>query len=197
MSNQAKQDNSSLFSYYVNDSFYSNLLDELSVWDRELELDDPIVVKQCEKLIIKECKLLDEYRFDEFLSLYTDETLYWIPITPGGGDPRIEVNHAFDDRRRLEDRIYRLRTGYAYSQLPMSRTRRMVSNFELGYGDSKDIVFARCNYLISELRVGESRQYSGWYGFKLQKVDEQWKIAVKMVNLINSDQGHENMTFML
>jgi len=73
----------------------------------------------------------------------------------------------------------------------------MVSNFELGYGDSKDIVFARCNFLISELRVGESRQYSGWYGFKLQKIDEQWKIAVKMVNLINSDQSHENMTFML
>ncbi|MCQ6277074.1 aromatic-ring-hydroxylating dioxygenase subunit beta [Bacillus sp. V3B] len=197
MSNQTKQSNPSLFSYYVNDSFYSNLIDELSVWDRELELDDPITEKQCKKLIIKECRLLDEYRFDEFLSLYTDETLYWIPITPGGGDPRIEVSHAFDDRRRLEDRIYRLRTGYAYSQLPMSRTRRMVSNFELGYGDSKDIVFARCNFLISELRVGESRQYSGWYGFKLQKIDEQWKIAVKMVNLINSDQSHENMTFML
>lgn len=197
MNNQAKEFNTSLYSYYIDDSFYSVLINELSVWDRDLEMDDPVTVKQCEKLIINECRLLDEYRFDEFLSLYSNESLYWIPITPGGGDPRIEVSHAFDDRRRLEDRIYRLRTGYAYSQLPMSRTRRMVSNFELGYGDSKKIIFARCNFLISELRVGELKQYSGWYGYKLQNLEGQWKIAVKMVNLINSDQGHENMTFML
>lgn len=194
---QVNQSNTSLYSYYINDAYYSELLKELAIWDTELEMDNPTTEKQCTKLIIKECRLLDEYRFDEFLSLYTDKSLYWIPITPGGGDPRTEVSHAFDDRRRLEDRIYRLRTGYAYSQLPMSRTRRLVGNFELGYGESQDIVFARCNFTLAELRVGELRQYSGWYGYKLQKVEEQWKIAVKMVNLINSDQGHENMTFML
>lgn len=197
MGKQAKEFDTSLYSYYINDSFYSELIKEMAVWDQDLEMDDPVTRNQCEKLIIKECRLLDEYRFDEFLSLYSNESLYWIPITPGGGDPRIEVSHAFDDRRRLEDRIYRLRTGYAYSQLPMSRTRRMVSNFEIGYGSSKETIYGRCNILISELRVGEQRQYSGWYGYKLMKLDGQWKIAVKMVNLINSDQGHENMTFML
>lgn len=197
MGKKAKEFDTSLYSYYINDSFYSELIKEMAVWDQDLEMDDPVTRNQCEKLIIKECRLLDEYRFDEFLSLYSNESLYWIPITPGGGDPRIEVSHAFDDRRRLEDRIYRLRTGYAYSQLPMSRTRRMVSNFEIGYGSSKETIYGRCNFLISELRVGEQRQYSGWYGYKLMKLDGQWKIAVKMVNLINSDQGHENMTFML
>ncbi|WP_394232041.1 aromatic-ring-hydroxylating dioxygenase subunit beta [Niallia oryzisoli] len=197
MNTHAKEQNTSIYSYYVNDDFYRELLNELSVWDGDLELEDLVVRNQCEKIIVKECRLLDEYRFDEFLSLYTDKCLYWIPIKPGGGDPRIEVSHAFDDRRRLEDRIYRLRTGYAYSQLPMSRTRRMLGNWEMGYGNTNDVVFARCNFQLSELRVGELRQYNGWYGYKLKKVEGQWKIDVKMVNLINSDQGHENMTFML
>jgi hypothetical protein len=40
---------------------------------------------------------------------------YWVPATPQGGDPRREVAILFDDRRRMEDRIYRLRTGYAWS----------------------------------------------------------------------------------
>lgn len=197
MNSQAREKNTSIYSYYVNDEYYQNLLNELSVWDSDLVLEDRSICDQCKRVIIKECRLLDEYRFDDFLSLYTDKCLYWIPIKPGGGDPRVEVSHAFDDRRRLEDRIYRLRTGYAYSQLPMSRTRRMLSNWELGYGDSKDIVFARCNFQISELRVGELRQYNGWYGYRLIKIDGQWKIDVKMINLITSDQGHENMTFML
>lgn len=197
MSTGATENNTSIYSYYVNDEYYSNLINELSVWDGDLELDDRAVRDKCEKLIIKECRLLDEYRFDEFLSLYTDKCLYWVPIKPGGGDPRVEVSHAFDDRRRLEDRIYRLRTGYAYSQLPMSRTRRMLGNWEMGYGESKDVVFARCNFQITELRVGEIRQYNGWYGYRLKNTGNKWEIDVKMTNLISSDQGHENMTFML
>ena len=49
----------------------------------------------------------------------------------GGGDPRREIAISFDDRRRMEDRIYRLRTGYAWSQAPKSRTVRMISNVEV------------------------------------------------------------------
>ena len=51
--------------------------------------------------------------------------------TPEAGDPRREIAISFDDRRRMEDRIYRLRTGYAWSQAPKSRTVRMVSNVEV------------------------------------------------------------------
>ena len=37
----------------------------------------------------------------------------------------------FDDRRRLEDRVYRLRTGFAWSQAPASRTVRLITNVEV------------------------------------------------------------------
>ena len=47
------------------------------------------------------------------------------------GDPRREIAISFDDRRRMEDRIYRLRTGYAWSQAPKSRTVRMITNVEV------------------------------------------------------------------
>ena len=71
-------------------------------------------------------RLLDALMFDEWLALYAGECIYWVPATPGGGDPRREVAISFDDRRRLEDRIYRLRTGYAWSQAPKSRTERTI-----------------------------------------------------------------------
>ncbi len=75
MSNQqAKESNTSLYSYYINDSYYSERMNELSVWDTDLDLEDPKTEKHCTKLIIKECRLLDEYRFDEF-SLYIPRNL--------------------------------------------------------------------------------------------------------------------------
>ena len=63
--------------------------------------------------------------------MYAPECIYWVPGTPEAGDPRREIAISFDDRRRMEDRIYRLRTGYAWSQAPKSRTVRMVSNVEV------------------------------------------------------------------
>ena len=189
--------NTSFYSYYMNDEFYAQLEEDLAYWERDLGEIDIETERICTQLIYKECRMLDEYRFDEFLDLYSAECLYWIPITPGGGNLKKEVSHAFDDRRRLEDRIYRLRTGYAYSQIPMSRTRRLTSNIEASYGKTTDVVFLRTNFLIAELRVGKSHQYAGWYGYKLVKDGDVWKIATKMANLVDCDQGHENLTFMI
>lgn len=197
MVEQSRRLNTSFYSYYVDDTFYEQLVMDLREWDKDfIPVEDPERF-QCERVILKEARLLDELRFEEFLSLYTKTCLYWVPITPGGGDPRKEVSLAFDDRRRLEDRIYRLRTGYAYSQLPMSRTRRMITNMEFSYDKSRNEVRVRSNFIIFEYRVGQLRSFAGWYGHKLRHEEAEWKIDVKMVNLIDSDQAHENLTFML
>src|SRR5438874_13834469 len=116
-------------SYYVNDAFYQELIESFSGWQRdELAIGDPVVRDQFRLLIEREARLLDQLRFDEWLAMYAPECIYWVPGTPEGGDPRREIAICFDDRRRMEDRIYRLRTGYAWSQAPKSRTVRMISN---------------------------------------------------------------------
>ena len=122
----------SLTSYYVTDAFYRELIAAFTDWQRdELAIEDAVERDRFRMLLEREARLLDELRFDEWLALYTPECIYWVPATPGGGDPRREVAISFDDRRRMEDRIFRLRTGYAWSQAPKSRTVRMVSNVEV------------------------------------------------------------------
>lgn len=183
-------------SYYVNDEFYKRLLKEIKVFEDDFPPVSLELKAEAERVLYKEARLIDELRLDEWLSVYDKECLYWVPTIPGGGDPRKEVSIAFDDRRRLEDRVYRIRTGYAYSQLPLSRTRRMLTNVEVTYG-KKDELFVRTNFVLYEFRVGNLRSFSGWCGYKLQKEQNDWKIALKMVNLIDADQGHENLTFIL
>jgi len=100
----------SLTSYYVTDAYYRALIDHFSNWQRdELAISDVVERERFRMLVEKEARLLDQLRFDEWLALYTPECLYWVPTSPQAGDPRREVSISFDDRRRMEDRVYRLR----------------------------------------------------------------------------------------
>ena len=118
-------------SYYVNEQLYQELVTSFTDWQRdELAIHNLAERDQFRMLVEKEARLLDQLAFDEWLAMYAPECIYWVPGTPAAGDPRREISISFDDRRRMEDRIYRLRTGYAWSQAPKSRTVRMISNVE-------------------------------------------------------------------
>src|SRR5438094_3588580 len=83
---------------------------------------------------IHEAWLLDERRFKEWLELFTNDVLYFMPrrknvlrreaqreVTPLGDLALIE-----DDRRYLEMRVARLDTGMAWGEDPPSRTRHLL-----------------------------------------------------------------------
>jgi benzoate/toluate 1,2-dioxygenase beta subunit len=183
----------SLTSHYVTDAFYSDLVASFSDWQRdELAVVDPAERDRFRRLLEKEARLLDLLDFDEWLKLYTAECLFWVPATPTGGDPRRQVAISFDDRRRMEDRIFRLRTGYAWSQAPKSRTVRMITNVEVFTTAKAAVRMVRSNYLISEFRPDGVRMLSGWCGHRLVERAGRWLIEVRQVNLIDCDQNLRN-----
>lgn len=188
----------SLTSYYITDAFYRELVESFTDWQREeLAIEDASERDRCRRLLEREARLLDQLAYDEWLSLYASECVHWVPTTPGGGDPRREVVIAFDDRRRMEDRIFRLRTGYAWSQAPKSRTVRMISNVELFSTARKAVRMTRSNFLISEFRPDGIRFLSGWCGHRLIEQNGRWLIQVRQVNLIDCDQNLRNPSIIL
>ena len=189
----------SISSYYVNEQFYQRLVDSFTDWQKdELAIEQADERDRFRLLIEKEARLLDQLRFDEWLAMYAPECVYWVPGTPQAGDPRREIAISFDDRRRMEDRIYRLRTGYAWSQAPKSRTVRMISNVEVFATAESTVRMVRSNFLISEFRVDGTRFLSGWCGHRVaQKGDRRWDIEVRQVNLIDCDQNLRNPSIVL
>jgi benzoate/toluate 1,2-dioxygenase beta subunit len=188
----------SLTSHYITEAFYRELVESFTDWQRdESVVSDPAERDQFRMLIEREARLLDQLRFDEWLALYAPECIYWVPATPDGGDPRREVAISFDDRRRLEDRIFRLRTGYAWSQAPKSRTVRMVTNVEVFASSRNDTRMVRSNLLISEFRPDGVRFLSGWCGHCFVARDARWLIAVRQVNLIDCDQNLRNPSIVI
>jgi len=188
----------STHSFHVDADWY----DELDSF-RTLLADDwpPAPVEewhQAQSFLAREARLVDEGRFNDWLDLFAGDGLYWVPVTAGGGDPRREVSHAFDDHRRLTDRVYWLRTGLAYSQLPASRTRRAITNIEMVL-DPEGRRLVRSTFVVHEFRAGVAKTYAGWYGHVLvagsgSDSSEDWRIRLKMVNLLDSEQYHENLT---
>ncbi len=188
----------SLTSHYVTDAFYQELVDAFTDWQRDdLLIGDTVERDTVRAMLEREARLLDQLRFDEWLALYAPECLYWVPATPEGGDPRREVAISFDDRRRLEDRIFRLRTGYAWSQAPKSRTVRMVANVEVFATARENVRMVRSNLLISEFRVDGVRLLSGWCGHRVVQQDGRWLIQVRQVNLIDCDQNLRNPSIVI
>ncbi len=185
-------------SYYVTNDFYLELIADFSDWQTDARsVEDAAERDLFRRLIEKEARLLDRLLYEEWLDLYTPECAYWVPSTPDGGDPRSEIAVMFDDRRRLEDRIFRLRTGYAWSQAPSSRTSRLVSNVEVFTCERDDQRMVRSNFAISEFWDGEIRMLAGWTGHRYRKTESGWKISAKQVNLLNCDQCIRNPSIVL
>ena len=119
------QNDPSLSSYYVGNQFYETLVKSYTNWQtEESEILDPILRDCCRMLIEKEARLLDQNNLDDWLNLFIPECIYWVPATPNGGDPRKEIAVCFDDRRRLEDRIFRLQNEFI-----LDNTDRFCSTF--------------------------------------------------------------------
>ena len=185
-------------SYYVSDALYRELIANFTGWqDDARAITDVAERDRLRMLLEREARLLDQLRYDDWLALYTAECIYWVPSTPSAGDPRREISVMFDDRRRLEDRIYRFRTGYAWSQAPASRTVRLVTNVEVFSTARDDTRMVRSNFLISEFWGDETRVLTGWAGHRVVRDGETWKIQAKQVNLIDCDQSLRNPSIVL
>ncbi|MFN3889522.1 MAG: aromatic-ring-hydroxylating dioxygenase subunit beta [Beijerinckiaceae bacterium] len=185
-------------SYYVDGEFYRTLIARFENWQNDARIVNDLAERDAFRALLeREARLLDQHRYEDWLKMFTPECVYWAPGRPDGGDPRTEIAVIFDDRRRLEDRVYRLRTGYAWSQAPRSRTVRLVGNVEVFATEDASRRMVRANFLISEFWDDETRLLSGWCGYNMERAGGGWLIQAKQINLIDCDQCIRNPSIIL
>ena len=149
-----------------------------------------------ETFLYREARLMDEHAYDEWLALWTDDALYWVPCNEDDIDPERHVSIVYENRARLEDRIARLKSGAAYAQDPKTRLSRVISNVEIeGATDTEAIV--RSTFNVTALRRGRMDIFAGRVTHKLRPEGDSFKIAYKKVVLINNDIVIHNLTFLI
>ncbi|WP_031336046.1 aromatic-ring-hydroxylating dioxygenase subunit beta, partial [Rhodopseudomonas sp. B29] len=100
-----------------------------------------------------EADLLDHAIYDEWLSLWTDDARYIVPIEPGTTDFANAVNYAYDNHEMRKKRVDRLLSGQSVSASPVARTVRSQSRFRLLKSDATSCEL-RCAQIITEFRRG-------------------------------------------
>jgi 3-phenylpropionate/cinnamic acid dioxygenase small subunit len=150
--------------------------------------------------LYREARLADEARYAEWLALWTDDGVYWVPATTEPDpDPERQLSHVYDNRARIETRVKLLQTGVRYSQEPASRMRRLVSNIEVEAADGGELV-AGSNFLLAELAVQAGRELHWWAGratHRLRRVDGQLHMSRKTVVLVNAAEPLPNLAFLI
>jgi 3-phenylpropionate/cinnamic acid dioxygenase small subunit len=140
---------------------------------------------------IREAWLLDERKFQEWLGLFTEDVLYFMPrrknvprreshreVTPLGDLALIE-----DDKRYLEMRVARLETGMAWAEDPPSRTRHLVGNLVAEPLDSGDVQ-AKTAFLVYRSHLETDQQLlAGSREDVLRRLDGAWKVAKRTIVL--------------
>ena len=138
------------------------------------------------KFVVREARLLDEKRFDEWYELFADDGHYWVPAVHGQKDPHLENSLAYEDRFLLKLRIERLKSPLAFSQQPPSRCHHLLQAPEIE-NSKKDEFLIRTNFIYTETRGDESQRYAATAWHTLVSQNGSLKIKLKRVDILNCD----------
>lgn len=140
-------------------------------------------------LINREATLLDRRRWDDWIELYTEDAVYWVPSWANEeettNDPDTQLNLIYlRNRGGLEDRIFRIESRDSYASVPLDRTVHVVGNILIEKVDGDEIT-ALANCLIHTYGKKGSMTRASLYDFTLRKVDDGLRIARKKITFID------------
>ena len=171
-------------------------VDQLSVQERML------LKHEVEEFLFMEAELLDSRRFDDWLSVLTEDIHYWMPIRRTTTAREVEREFTkpggmafFDDNLDyLKMRVDRLRVGRAWAEDPPSRTRRLITNIRVTAIEGEEVAVG-CNFKLYRTRLNSEED--SWIGRRedtLRRVDGQFKLARRHIFLEQTVILSQNMS---
>ena len=144
--------------------------------------------------VVREARLIDQQRFDEWLDLYADDAYYWMPLEWNQTDPRLTCSLMYEDKLLLAIRVERLKGARTFSQKPKSRCHHVLQTPQV---DSRDatansyVTWTAMHYV--ETRLEEQTLYAAWATHHLTVENGKLRIKLKRVDLINCDAAFGNI----
>ena len=140
-------------------------------------------------LINREAMLLDRHRWAEWIDLYSEDAVYWVPSWASEEetttDPETQLNLIYlRNRGGLEDRVFRIESRDSYASVPLDRTVHVIGNILIERIEN-DVVEASANCLVHTYGKKGSSTRGGLYDFVLRRNGGVLKIARKKITFID------------
>jgi 3-phenylpropionate/cinnamic acid dioxygenase small subunit len=140
-------------------------------------------------LVFREADLIDRRQWNEWLDLYTEDAIYWVPTWMDEErtveDPELDLNLIYlKGKGSFEARVLRITSRDSYASLPLPRTLHLIGNVrEAGTCGGDTIVAANALTFLCDTRRGNTVR-GAQYEFRLRSTDEGLRIARKKVVLL-------------
>lgn len=146
------------------------------------------LAEACRSLVAREARLVDERRWQEWLSLYAPDCEYWVPAWHQDrptSDPLRELSLVYyKSRHGLEERVWRITSGLSASSNLIPRTAHVVGSVELTAADAGTAT-VHAAFTCSTYRPERTHTFFGLYDYALRRTAEGLRIARKRTVLMN------------
>lgn len=150
-------------------------------------------LQQIEHLLYDEADCLDRADLDAWFELYTDDSAYWMPVSPDQDDPHRHISLFYDNRLLMEIRRRNFGHAFAASMEYPVRCSHIISNIRIAaHEPAADACRVTSNFQ-AVVYYKTQHFYAGKYTHDLVVVDDGYRIRHKRVDLINCDAEHGNL----
>ena len=135
---------------------------------------------EVEELLFLEAELLDDWRLQDWLKLFTADASYYVPATdvPANASPDTSLFYVADDRFRLEQRVERLLKRTAHAEFPRSKTRHLVSNVRIRSRQDDELEVGAA-VITHRTKMGLTETSIGSYRYRVAVTADGLKIREK------------------
>jgi 3-phenylpropionate/cinnamic acid dioxygenase small subunit len=136
------------------------------------------------EFVYHEARLIDEKRFAQWLDLFTEDGLYYMPLTRDQPDGRLHTSLYYEDRLLLKVRIERLSHPNAFSQSEPSWCQHVLQAPRIE-SRSEDVVVLRTPYVYAESQGDRQDIYLAVAWHHLTLSEGRLKMRMKKIDLLN------------
>src|SRR5437870_441844 len=135
-----------------------------------------------DQLLVREAWLLDHQRLDEWLGLFTDDAVYWVPLQMDQAVPFTTASLIYDDRRLLEIRMRRIAAAVVMIVLGVAATSAWAQ-------DKGTVRFAYLRLGWSATEIIQQEKLLEKRGWKVE-----WSVIDPIPGLVNAfAAGHADV----
>ena len=147
--------------------------------------------REVEQLLYRQAELLDARRWQDWIDLFDDAGVYWMPVAPEQTEWEGSPSIFAEDKLMMEIRKGRVTHPNAWSQAPQWATSHLVSHVTLEACDGPQVQ-VRSRFHMMELRRDQIRHFGGSYRHTLVRdAAGALRIRLQRVDLFNGQATYD------